>query len=225
MCLGHPPVPLSHTGVHDAEFVALAWHCFTVPAQRVVVRVSLHVWGGAGRDCTYREKNLPVITRDTEQSSLDIRCRSFTVLAQKQTASEMPPDDKAITDFGNLHTFPASPHVTLLLFWGRSAPLYSPRKITQKPGKFLCSSYSSFFTPFSGDEGGRPQLTGVNLPPPEEPPRRHRAAPGGRRAPRVPRALVFFSLKCCVHKRLASAFQLGNQDLFTFALSPVRTHL
>jgi len=168
---------------------------------------------------------LPVIARDTEQSSPDIRCRSFVILAQNWTASEMPPDDNAITDLRNLRTFPASPHVPSLSFRGRSPPLYSPRRIAPQPRKLLGSSYSSFFTPFSGGEGGRPQLPGVNLPPPKEPPRRHRAAPGGRRAPRVPRALVFFFLKRCVHKGLASAFQLGNQDLFTFALSPVRTHL
>lgn len=43
--------------------------------------------------------------------------------------------------------------------------------------------------------------------------------------PRAPRALAFLSLKHCVHKGLASAFQLGNRDLFTFTLSPVPTRL
>lgn len=57
MCSGHPPVPLSHTGVHDAEF--FAWHGIALQYQHkgLVVRVSLHVWGGAGHDYTDREKN------------------------------------------------------------------------------------------------------------------------------------------------------------------------
>lgn len=44
-------------------------------------------------------------------------------------------------------------------------------------------------------------------------------------SPRFPRVLAFLSLKPCVHKGLASAFQLGNRDLFTFTLSPVPTRI
>lgn len=58
----------------------------------------------------------------------------------------------------------------------------------------------------------------VNLPAAAEPPRRQRAGAAPRRSSRGPGALVFLSLKSCVHKGLASAFQLGNRDLFTFAL-------
>lgn len=50
-----------------------------------------------------------------------------------------------------------------------------------------------------------------------------KGSPWGPR--RAPRALVFLSLKRCVHNGLASAFQLGNRDLFTFALSTVPTRI
>lgn len=74
---------------------------------------------------------------------------------------------------------------------------------------------ASFFLLRVWEPAGLELKAKANLPPTA----RARGAP-----PRPPRS-GFPLPEHCVHKGLASAFQLGNRDLFTFALSPVPTRI